>query len=195
MYVPSNSPKYICYKCRNKIGTTDLEEIFHQQLKTFFFSPTEITNYLSQADQVIKEKENLLKTNGEEKRKTEQDMDKIYRAYTNNEISMDSFGKHYRPLEERLKQIDNQLPEIQGEIDFLKIQYLSSDQIFNEAKDLYSRWPQLTSEEKRKIIENITENIKIGKEDVTINLTYLPSSSELMATEQRNHRDSWPRRT
>jgi len=195
MYVPSNSPKYICYKCRNKIGTTDLEEIFHQQLKTFFFSSTEITNYLSQADQVIKEKENLLNTIGEEKRKTEQDMDKIYRAYTNNEISMDSFGKRYRPLEERLKQIDNQLPEIQGEIDFLKIQYLSSDQIFNEAKDLYSRWPQLTSEEKRKIIENITENIKIGKEDVTINLTYLPSSSEMMATKQRNHRGSLPRRT
>jgi site-specific DNA recombinase len=195
MYVPSNSPKYICYKCRNKIGTTDLEEIFHEQLKTFFFSPTEITNYLSQADQVIKEKENLLKSLGDEKHKTEQDMDKIYRAYTNDEISMDSFGKHYRPLEERLKQIDNQVPEIQGEIDFLKIQYLSSDQIFNEAKDLYSRWPQLTSEEKRKIVENITENIKIGKEDVTINLTYLPSSLEMMATEQRKHRDSWPQRT
>jgi len=193
MYVPSNSPKYICYKCRNKIGTTDLEEIFHQQLKTFFFSSTEITNYLSQADQVIKEKENLLNTLGEEKRKTEQDMDKIYRAYTNNEISMDSFGKRYRPLEERLKQIDNQLPEIQGEIDFLKIQYLSSDQIFNEAKDLYSRWLQLTSEEKRKIIENITEKIVIGNEDVSINLTYLPSSFEMMATEQRNHTGSWRR--
>ncbi|MGA2585671.1 MAG: recombinase family protein [Candidatus Aminicenantales bacterium] len=194
MYVPSNSPKYICYKCRNKIGTTDLEEIFHHQLKTFFFSPTEITNYLSQADQVIKEKENLLKTLRDERKKTEQDMDKIYRAYTNEEITMEGFGRHYRPLEERLKQIDNQIPEVQGEIDFLKIQYLSSDQIFTEAKDLYSRWPQLTSEEKRKIIENITEKIVIGKEDVTINLTYLPSSLELMTTEQRNLRDSWPPR-
>jgi site-specific DNA recombinase len=192
MYVPSNSPKYICYKCRNKIGTTDLEEIFHHQLKTFFFSPTEITNYLSQADQVIKEKENLLKTLRDERKKTEQDMDKIYRAYTNEEITMEGFGRHYRPLEERLKQIDNQIPEVQGEIDFLKIQYLSSDQIFNEAKDLYSRWPQLTSEEKRKIIENITEKIVVGKEDVTINLTYLPSSLELMTTEQRNLRGSWP---
>jgi site-specific DNA recombinase len=191
MYVPSNSPKYICYKCRNKIGTTDLEDIFHHQLKTFFFSPTEITNYLNQADQVIKEKENLLKTLNDDRRKTEIEMEKIYRAYINEEITMEGFGRHYRPLEERLKQIDNQTPEIQGEIDFLKIQYISSDQIFNEAKDLYSRWPELTPEEKRKIIENITEKIIIGNEDVTINLTYLPSSSKLMASGQRNHRDSW----
>jgi site-specific DNA recombinase len=192
MYVPSNSPKYTCYKCRNKIGTTDLEEIFHHQLKDFFFSPTEITNYLNQADQVIKNKEELLKTLEGERRKTEQEMEKIYRAYINEEIAMEGFGRHYRPLEERLKQIDSQIPEIQGEIDFLKIQYISSDQIFNEAKDLYSRWPQLTSEEKRKIIDNIIEKIVIGTEDVTINLTYLPSSSKLAASGQHNHRGSWP---
>jgi len=194
MYVPSNSPKYICYKCRNKIGTTDLEDIFHHQLKTFFFSPTEITNYLNQADQVIKEKENLLRALNEERRKTEQEMEKTYRAYINDEIPMEGLGRYYKPLEERLKQIDGKIPEIQGEIDFLKIQYISSDQIFNEAKDLYTRWPELTSEEKRKIIENITEKITIGNEDVTINLTYLPSSSKLMASGQRNLRDSWPPR-
>ena len=120
-------------------------------------------------------------------------MEKTYRAYINDEIPMEGLGRHYKPLEERLKQIGDQIPEIQGEIDFLKIQYISSDQIFNEAKDLYSRWPELTSEEKRKIIENITEKIIVGNEDVTINLTYLPSSSELMATGQHNRRGSWPR--
>jgi len=193
MYVPSNTPKYVCYKCRNKIGIADLEEIFHEQLKTFFFSPKEITEYLSQADQTIKEKEKLLKTIGDERKKTEQDMDKIYKAYTNDEITMEAFGRHYRPLEERLKQIDGQIPELQGEVDFLKIQYLSSDQIFTEAKDLYSRWRQLTFEEKRKIIENITEKINVGKEEVIINLTYLPSSLELMTKEQHKVTGSWPR--
>lgn len=190
MYVPSNSPKYTCYKCRNKIRKDDLEEIFHQQLKTFFFSKKEINQYLNKADKVIKEKENLLKASKEEKRKTEIEMDKIYRAYINEEITMDSFGRYYRPLEKRIKQIDTKIPEIQGEIDFLRIQYLSSDQIINEAKDLYSRWPELTNEEKRKIIDNITEKIIIGNEDVTINLCYIPSSTKIAASGQRNLRDS-----
>src|SRR4030042_4404472 len=104
---------------------------------------------------------------------------------------MEGLGVHYKPLEERLKQINAQIPEIQGEIDFLKIQYLSSDQIFSEAKDLYSRWPELTQEEKLKIVENITDKIIIGQEAVTIHLAYLPSSSKMMASGQHNHTDSW----
>jgi hypothetical protein len=91
-----------------------------------------------------------------------------------------------------VNQIDAQFPDLQGEIDFLRIQYLSSDHILNEAKDLYSRWPKLAIEEKQKIIENITDKIIIGSEDVTINLCYLPPSSEMMADKQRNFMDSSP---
>ena len=189
MYVPSNSPKYTCYKCRNKIGTDDLEEVFHQQLKTFFFSSSEISSYLNNADNVIKEKEELLTTLTEEEKKTNQEMDKIYNLYIDDKITSDSFGIRYKPLEERLKQIKEKIPELQGEIDFLKIQYLSSDKILNEARDLYSRWPELVAEEKRKIVENITEKIIIGTEDVTINLCYLPSPPKVMTSKQRNFMD------
>lgn len=194
MYVPSNSPKYICYKCRNKIGESDLEDIFHEQLKTFFFSSDEIANYLNQADHVINEKELLLKTIIEEKKKLETEMGKTYKAYINDEITMEVFGRYHKPLEEQVKQLENQIPDLQGEIDFLRIQYLSSDQILNEAKDLYSHWKDLTTDEKQKIVENITEKIIIGQEEVTINLAYLPASLKTMTTEQRKHRGSWPRR-
>ena len=192
MYVPSNSPKYTCYQCRNKIGTNDLEEVFHHQLKSFFFSSTEISGYLNEADRVIKEKEELLKALEEERQKVEREMNKVYRSYIDEQIEVKEYGRQYRPLTERRDQIENQIPELQGEIDFLKIQYLSSDQILHEAQDLYSRWPDLSSDEKRKIIENITEKIIICKEDVTINLCYLPTSPKLMASGQRNFRDSSP---
>ena len=186
MYVPSNSPKYTCYTCRNKIGTEDLEDIFHHQLRDFFFSSSDIAGYLDKADQVIREKEELLRTLLDERKKTEREMEKVHRSYMEDEIDSKTFGSLYRPKTERIDQIDIQIPDLQGEIDFLRIQYLSSDQILNDAKDLYSRWPELATEEKRKIIENITDKIFIGTEDVTINLCYLPSSSEMMADKQRN---------
>jgi site-specific DNA recombinase len=198
MYVPSNNPKYTCYTCKNKIGTQDLEDIFHHQLKNFFFSSTDIAGYLNSADQMIKEKEELVRTLFDEKRKVEKEMEKIYKSYIEDEIDSKTFGSLYRPKEGRVRQIDDQIPELQGEIDFLKIRYLSSDQILNEAKDLYSRWPELTLTEKRRIIENITDTITIGTDDIAINLCYLPhtpssasASSELIASGQRNFRDSW----
>lgn len=190
--VPSNTPKYVCPKCRNKISIVDMEGVFQEQLKTFFFSPQEITGYLDTADKTIKGKEELMRVLEEEQRKIKRDIDTLFELRFKGEIPTEGFGNKYRPLEERLKQLDDQIPTLQGEIDFLKIQCLSSDQILNEAKDLYTRWPELVQEEKRKIVENITEKIIIGKEDVTINLCYLPSSSEIMAPRQRNHRDSLP---
>jgi len=193
LYVPSNSPKYTCYGCRNKIGVEDLEEVFQHQLKTFFFTPVEINSYLSEADKVIKEKEALLSVLVERKKTTEKAMDKVYRAYINDEIDVKDYGSQYRPLSERRNQVEKEIPELQAEIDFLRIQYLSSDQILNEAKDLYSRWQNLNFDEKRKIIENIVETIIIDKEDVTINLCYLPTpSSKLMTEKQHMLRDSWP---
>ncbi len=174
MYVPSGSVKYTCSACRNKIRTDDLEAIFHSQLKNFFLSPTEIENYLGRADKLIKEKETLLQSIKKEKSRIKADMDKIYKLFMNDGISQEGFKERYRPLEERTAQINVQIPELQGHIDFLKIQYLSSDEILHEARELYSRWDKLNKEEKIGIIQTITENIIIGKEDVTINLCYLP---------------------
>ncbi len=53
----------------------------------------------------------------------------------------------------RCLQLEEETLELQGEIDILKTRYLSSDHIFTEAKDLYTRWPTLPREEKRKVVE------------------------------------------
>lgn len=191
MYVPSNSPKYTCSKCRNKIGVSDLEEIFQGQLKAFFFSPVEINNYLSQANNVISEKEDLLQTLLEDEKKVTQEMDLIYRLYVEGQITPAGFGERYKPLEERKNQIVEHIPELQAEIDFLKIQFLSSDEILQEAKDLHSRWQELSYDQKRKIIENITERITIDKDEVSIDLCYLPSPSEMMTNRARSPADMY----
>ncbi|UCD52950.1 MAG: recombinase family protein, partial [Phycisphaerales bacterium] len=193
MYVPWNSPKYTCRQCRNKIPAADLEEIFHEQLKSFLFSSDEVARYLEEADGVIDEKQALLESLIQDRQRVEREMDKVYQAYIDEDITKEAFGKRYRPLEERARQIEDQIPELQAAIDFLRIQYMSSDEVLSEAKDLYSRWPQLNREEKRAIIEAITEKIVVGDEEITINLGYLPPSSKEMTVWERSRRDSNPR--
>lgn len=192
MYVPSNTPKYVCYQCRNKIPVEDLEGVFQEQLRNFFLSPTEIPRYLADADSTIREKQELLESLERDRRETKQAMDKVMRLYLDDKISKEGFGNEYRPLEDRAKQIDEQMPRLQAEIDFGKILYLSSDEVLHEAQDLYGRWTTLGPEDKRKVIENITERIVVGKCEVSIDLCYLPSTSEILAEKQRGLRDSSP---
>ena len=187
MYVPSNSPKYICYECRNKVPVTDLESVFQEQLKSLFFSAPEMASYLEQADETIRTKQELLTSIEAEAQKVKREMDKLYALYLADEISREGFGSRYRPLEERHQQIADQVPHLQGEIDFLKVQYLSRDEILTEARDVYSRWFDLEPTEKRRLVEAITEKIVIGQSDIAINLCYLPPSAEIMAKEQRNN--------
>ncbi len=193
MYVPSNSPKYICYTCRNKISVADLEGVFHEQLKTYFCSPKEITGYMENADQKIKEKEKLLRILSEELTKVRKGIDTVYNLLFDEKITKDGFVIKYQPLEDRRLQLEEQIPQLQGEIDFLKIRYISSDQILTEAKDLYTKWPTLVRDEKRKVVENLVEKITIGSDEVTINLCYLPSSLD-MTRRHHNVRGSSRRR-
>ena len=185
MPVPSKSANYYCSKCLNKISMDDLEMIFHEQLKAFLFSPEEMTKYFDKADKLIREKEELFATLIKESEGLRREMNKLVRLYLDDTMTKEAVGTHYRPMEERLKQIEDQIPELQGEIDFLKIQYLSSSEVVTEAKDLYTQWRHIAPDDKRKIVETITNKITVSNQEVSISLSSipLPLNSPALATQ------------
>ena len=174
MYVLSNSPKYTCRKCLNKIPIDDLEAIFHHKVKGFLFSDQEIAVHLEQADKVLKEKVELLSVLETDARKLVTEIDKLYELYQSGMIDKTGFGTKYRPLAERRDQLDNQIPELQAEIDIHKISQLSQEIAIEEARDLHTRWPSLPKEEKRRIVETIVEKITVGDGEISISLYYTP---------------------
>lgn len=174
MYIPSKSQKYTCAKCRNAIHSDDLESIYQEQLKSFLLSPDLLESYLSQADNTIQEKTDQLTILIAEKNKLIKEMDKLYSLYINDQISPDGFARNHEPLEERLKELEKFLPQLQSDIDYLKINFLSSNQIILDGKDLYRRWPEMSQEQKRSILDAITERIVVNEADISIDLHYLP---------------------
>ena len=73
-----------------------------------------------------------------------------------------------------------------------KVHNLSAKEIALEASDLARQWPTLEPEEKRKVVEAITERIVIGKGEIAITFHYLPACTE-MAKRWRKGGDSNPR--
>lgn len=191
MYLLSNSPKYTCQNCKNKIPQDDLEEIFHQQLTDYIISDENIKHYINASESFIIEKENQLKTLQKEAQKIQSKLDNLIELHLNKELATEGFKHHYNPPFEQLQQIQVQIPLIEGEMLALRQNEESSKYLFSEAQNLYSKWSSFNKDDKRNIIESITDSIIIDIEDITINLKYLIPPSPLNPTDgQRNFRGS-----
>lgn len=192
MYVPSNSTKYTCQTCKNKILADDLEAVYVNELKGFFTSRDQIEDVLAEKSTAIVEAEAALGTKKQELEKLQQEIDRVYRLYVEEKLTSDQFGEFFRPLGERKKVLDDGLAKLEADVADQKVKSVSAEAVIGEATDLYSKWAEFEREEKRRIIESLTDNLIVGENEITVNLRYLPSLEEL-TKEQRNLKGSSPR--
>lgn len=179
MYVPMRTPKYTCQKCRNSIGCQDLEEIFMEEVKGYLVKPENVQAYLSKAGDALTEKQTLLDKRRKEAEKLTQDTERMLRLYLDGNIGAEDFKKFNQPLSDQRGQLDEELVRLQSEIDVLKIDNLSSEQMVNEALDLHARWPEMSLEEKRRVAELMVRTIVVGDGEIEFNLVQLPSYQEI----------------
>jgi site-specific DNA recombinase len=193
MYVPSNSGKYTCFECRNKIPCEDLEEIFHNELNNFLYDDTEIKNYLESHHTTLGQKEKEAEMLESKIESLFKEQKRILDLYNKEIIKEDSFKDHWNPIIEEYEKKKEYYNTLVSEISHIKISQTSSKQIFHEARDLYNQWQKMEKEEKRKLVESITERITISKEDIHIELKYLPTPhpNKLMTKGQHNYMDSY----
>lgn len=183
MYARTDSPKYLCRKCNNKFAIVDLENIFHQKIKSYFANPTKLASHLAQSAKALQEKEALIVTHGQAIQKARDEMAQVMELYKKGHIQIDRFTEFFQPVDIRLKQLETELPKLQAEVDLLKVNRLSGEDILKEANSLSERWPSLPLDDRRKVAEAICEKIEIGQEckDRKITITYSgkPSSEGL----------------
>lgn len=181
MYMRLKAPKYVCKKCKNKIEPDILEEVFHEQLKNFLFSDTEIQKKLDADKQAINDKQKLLTALKSDAQKLKEKIDKVMELYFDGKFAKEAFDSHHSPLYTQQQQKMTEIAEVQSSIDSLSVYSLSSDQVLHDAKNLYNHWHTFTKEDKKNIIETVVKNITIGTEDIEIELAYLPLLSSIEA--------------
>lgn len=175
VYHKDKSPTFRCKACGTKIEVADIDEIYQEQLKSFLLADTDITHYITKTDADLQEKQQLLDMTRQQLDESQAELKRLVNLRIHNELTAETFIPLVRPVEERVKQLTDKLPELEAEVDFYRIQHLSAETVLDGARDLFNRWPTLEFKEKRSIVEMITEAIKIGKQDITISLSYLPS--------------------
>lgn len=179
MYVPSNSPKYLCTACKNKIPIVDLEGVFRDELKDYLVSPAQVEAYVKRANQAKGEKATLVESMRKELQKVRSDAERTHRLYLEGALTVPQFKEIYQPLDERKRQIEEELPRLEAEADLLSIDGYSTEQIMADAQALYYKWPDLPPGERRQLVELLVKDIVIGKGEITLNLCYHPSFKDM----------------
>ncbi|WP_394692368.1 recombinase family protein [Hyphobacterium sp.] len=176
MYVLNETPKFVCRKCRNKIPQDDIEAIFRDQLRNFFASDVELKNHMGETQKELSDKKEQVEVLKREKVGLVQDREQLLRGYLDKTLKPARFRELDTRAGERLEQIDTSIGGLEGQIAALEVADASSDEIISEARDLYGRWDKLTFDQKRRIIESITDEIIVGDRDIQIHLHYVPDS-------------------
>ena len=181
MYVYHSNRLYSCKRCKNKISVDDIDEIFRIQLKSFLFTETGIGAYREEIENLLKEKTALLAV-AKAKAKAkgiDEKMGQLVVMRVQKELSPDDFTRHYQPLKTQLLALEDNISRLYTEVQSLEVQVNSSETVISDARDLYTRWQQLPFEDKRTIIECITEQIIVDSKDITFRLAYLPTHISL----------------
>jgi site-specific DNA recombinase len=102
--------------CGNRIPVADLEAIFYEELKAFILTPERIDRHLKTANEAVNEKEKLLSVQRKEIERIREEMAKTHRLYLAGQIPMEGFSGFYNPLQERLSQLQSELPKLEAEV-------------------------------------------------------------------------------
>jgi len=180
MYVPSNSPKYICMTCRNKIPIVDLEALFLERVQGFMASPDALAEYFDRTAGIVADKQRLFESIRTELGRVAADADRTYQLYLDGGLDVKQFKERYQPLDDRKKQLEADLPKVEAEVDALKINSLSGKEVASKAKDLPSRWKSMTPDERRQLIEITVKEIIIGENTFDVTLYELPIFKEVV---------------
>lgn len=175
MYVPSNSPKYTCGKCRGKIGVDDLEAIFKEELRAFVFSPEEVLGHVEAGNEKLQSFEALASSLEAEHKKLTGEADKLIELYQASMLDKKGFGVRYEKLRVRLGQIDEELPSLAAKRDALRIALVSQEEVLGGSQDLVDRWDTLPEKERREIVETVLDRVVIGNGEVEFDFLYIPS--------------------
>ena len=178
MYMRSNSPRYVCkdYKnCKNQIMPDDLEFIYQEQLKDLLFSETSLQKHIGEEKERLIALEQELKGHKQRIGELTEKIQKLLDLYYEGKVKKEDFDSYHDPLVLELNQRQASYNEAQAKVDVLNMDSLNNDYVLQEAKDLYSQWSVFTPEEKKTIIGAITKSITIGKEEIDIQLSAIPT--------------------
>jgi site-specific DNA recombinase len=155
MIVPSQSRKYVCRSCKNRIPMDVLEECFLTEINAAGITGDDVEARKRLAEAKVEELSGLIATHQDTMRKVDRDIDTLLDLYQKGAIDEAGFRGRYDPHGERKRELEEELPRLMARLEAIRQSVWNSEEAFRETKDILTRWNELTRDNKRLIIEAV----------------------------------------
>lgn len=187
MYKLSTARKFTCTKCKKYIDEALINSTYQSKLKEYLGGMSAEV-FMDELNKQIEEKSALLISSRKKRKQHEKMMDDLVNLKLNDEIDQEHYLRRYKPLRQEVAQLDEYIPKLEGEIDYVKIQLSSSDFIQSQAKALYNEWSEMEFSQKRGIVETVTDYIVIEDDTINISLSFFLDKRQ---SDTRSFTGSW----
>lgn len=171
MYTRYNSENYVCHNhCGNRIRKEDLEEIFRSELHNYTVSKDKVEDYFKRLKVVLKDREKELQKLRKEKEKLDKHIESLLILHSEGKIPTESFHTYHQKPYDQIVQIQERIQELERDISMNNDSKETTNEVLDLAKNLYEKWVHLSHQEKREIIETITEKIIVSSNEIDIHL-------------------------
>ena len=160
---------YRCQKCTNKILIKEIEDILIRNLKKFVFRPKDLIGLPKDTTDIQTRKLRRLK---KVKQETDAKIEETFELYHKKHINNGIFAERITKLEAIRENISKTIPEIEEEVLTKKLKDYKND-ISNHLRSIGKIFNTLNFQERRSLVEDIVDSIKINNNNIYINFYLL----------------------
>ena len=166
MIVPSQMFKYVCRPCNIRIPMDILEECFVEELAGVSLSEstqeertTDVASKVASIDELTRSHEGTIQS-------VERDIDVLIDLYGKGALDESGFRKRSERHQLRKVELLEELPRLVARREALLATLSQTEEAYKESRDILTRWPTLSRENKRLIIEAVLEQVIVNDDSV-----------------------------
>jgi site-specific DNA recombinase len=182
-YVGMKVNRYRCMACHNKINEDVITEQFLEGIKAMVVTPEKLEGP-KEAEATIGALQERLENARREIQAVNSKTEKLLELWNEGMIDKPTFAERLDGLRTRKEQLANEIPRIQGEIDFIKVSEVGRDYLLARAVSIASMWPLFDDVTKNGLIREIVDSITVGKDSLDFSFTCPP---DFMPLEKDTH--------
>ncbi len=169
--------RYVCRICKTKVNEDVVENALQSMLTRISLSPESLCGDDNYGDD-LKDKQSRLELLKKDLKVINKKMDTLVDLAGEDRIDNETFSSRFEPLLARRNNISQEVPRLQGEIDFINSEDVGRQIVIRRATTLAALWSELSYEARQEIAKEVIERVDVSKESLHFTIHHISNPNK-----------------